>query len=50
MEYNVRLKDENGNQINIICSCGKEATTIIQSKSAYKGLCSDCAFPGEDLP
>jgi hypothetical protein len=41
---NVVMTDAEGDIVNLLCKCGKSATTALIGNESFLGLCSDCAY------
>jgi hypothetical protein len=38
------LCDAEGNDMQIKCKCGNEATSVVMGKESYMGLCNKCQY------
>lgn len=41
---NPTIHDSSGEEMDIRCKCGNEATSIIMGKESYLGLCNKCQY------
>lgn len=41
---NAKIYDAKGNEMDIKCKCGNDATSVIMGRDAYMGLCNKCQY------